>query len=101
MADTKEQAAAEVAEAKAKVVEAVEKRMGGRPTPTQAELDRAILGEAVEHKEDDGSGPDPRAPAWHKAMEGDKPAGQGGSYATRQSRAGSTHTPQPHSTTHG
>jgi len=34
-------------------------RMKGKPTPTQAENDKAALGEMVFDKEHDGSGPDP------------------------------------------
>jgi hypothetical protein len=98
MADDKA-AAEKVAEEKQKVVEAVEKRMTtGRPTPTQAELDKLALGQQVT-LEPDGSEPDPKAPGWHKAaLEGDKPAGQGGSYQTRASTARAA--PTPHSTTH-
>jgi hypothetical protein len=33
-------------------------RMKGKPTPTQAENDMAVLGAPVFEKEDDGSGPD-------------------------------------------
>lgn len=36
-------------------------RTRGRPTPTQAENDRAALGEHIAKHEDDGSGPDPYA----------------------------------------
>ncbi|HEX4200288.1 MAG TPA: hypothetical protein VHY59_02135, partial [Chthoniobacterales bacterium] len=36
-----------------------EKRMSGKPTPTQEELDKANLGFVVTQHEDDGSGPDP------------------------------------------
>jgi hypothetical protein len=37
--------------------------MAGKPTPTQAENDRAALGEHIAEHEDDGSGPDPFAEA--------------------------------------
>jgi hypothetical protein len=98
MAEAKPAVTAEsVAQAKAKIVEEVDKRMVGRPTPTQSELDRLNLGEHVD-LEPDGSDPDPKAPGWHKAaLEADKPAGQGGSYQTRASRPAST-TSHPGST---
>jgi uncharacterized protein with von Willebrand factor type A (vWA) domain len=35
-----------------------QERMKSKPTPTQEENDRAVLGEHVLEKEDDGSGPD-------------------------------------------
>jgi len=60
-----------------------------RPTPTQAENDRAALGEHVLEHEDDGSGPDPfaeanaqaQARAAGKHVEAAKPAQP---YQTRQ-----------------
>jgi hypothetical protein len=67
--------------------------MAGRPTPTQAENDRAALGEYVHEHEDDGSGPDPFEEAnaharaqshlGSKALER-KPAAAPQAYATRQ-----------------
>jgi hypothetical protein len=88
MAEDKAAAAAKITEDKAKAVEAVEKRMStGKPTPTQNELNALNLGHQVE-LEPDGGEPDPRSPSWHKdkALEADKPAGQGGAYQTRASR---------------
>jgi hypothetical protein len=35
----------------------------GKPTPTQEENDRAVKGEHITEHADDGSGPDPNAPA--------------------------------------
>lgn len=51
-------------------------RMKGKPTPTQEENDKAILGVHVIEHEDDGSGPDPN----QRSVEAGKP----GSYQTRQ-----------------
>lgn len=58
MTDAKEQVTKE-AEARKKANEEVAKRMEtAKPTPTQEENDRARLGDIVENKADDGSGPD-------------------------------------------
>jgi hypothetical protein len=56
-----------------------------KPTPTQEENDLAASGVHVMEKEDDGSGPDPNAPAAtkDKQMAADKPAG----YQTRTASA--------------
>jgi hypothetical protein len=87
-----------------KIVEEASKRMNAKPTPTQEELDRAALGEYIEHHEDDGSGPDPRMPDWHQSDEHrerqsrPQPSQQG--YQTRQSRPvqpTSTHSTHPSS----
>lgn len=59
-------------------------RMKGKPTPTQEENDRAMLGEHVLEKEDDGSGPDPNDPlhaSKTKQSEAHKPSS--GGYQTR------------------
>jgi hypothetical protein len=53
----------------------------GKPTPTQEENDRAILGEHVDKKEDDGSGPEPKI-TLQRVVEA-KPGQQAG-YQTRQ-----------------
>jgi hypothetical protein len=68
-----------------KVVEQVAKNTNVRPTPTQEEIDKAALGIHVLTHEDDGSPPDPRAPAWSK-HEVAKPASGGAGYQTRQAR---------------
>jgi hypothetical protein len=90
MADIKERLAKDK-EARDKAVADAEKRMAsGKPTPTQEENDRARLGEPVEKKEDDGSGPDPHVPTDPNAPKEDKESkpspssGSGGSYQTRQ-----------------
>jgi hypothetical protein len=65
--------------------------MAVRPTPTQAENDRAALGEHILEHEDDGSGPDPfeeanaraRAQQIGKHVEAGKPA-SAQTYQTRQ-----------------
>jgi hypothetical protein len=47
-----------------------------KPTPTQEENDLAASGVHIPEHEDDGSGPDPNAPAvapHNKAMQADKP----------------------------
>lgn len=54
-------------------------RMKGKPTPTQAENDMAVLGAPVFEKEDDGSGPDPNV----RSVEAGRPAA---GYQTRQAR---------------
>jgi hypothetical protein len=83
----------------AHIYEQTTKRMSGRPTPTQEEANKAALGINVAMHEDDGSGPDPRAPVWHggmtgghpvKTSEASKPAS--GGYATRASRPATTHS---------
>jgi hypothetical protein len=85
------EAAAKTAEAKQKVVDDVQKRTSGRPTPTQQELDEAALGHSTVTHEDDGSGPDPAAPsADTKTKQSEaKPATAGG-YQTRQAQAPKT-----------
>jgi hypothetical protein len=55
-------------------------RTKGRPTPTQEECDLAKLGAPVEHKQESGAGPDPRAT---RQME----SGAGGAYQTRTAAA--------------
>jgi hypothetical protein len=56
-----------------------------KPTPTQAENDRAAKGEHILEHEDDGSGPDPHLT---KQAEADKkPA----TYQTRAAHARTTH----------
>jgi hypothetical protein len=65
--------------------------MPAKPTPTQAENDRAALGEHILEHEDDGSGPDPFAEANEQArlraagkhVEAGKPAQ---AYQTRQAQ---------------
>jgi hypothetical protein len=84
----------DAAKAKAKLVEEVSKRQASRPTPTQEELDRVALGEHLATHEDDGSGPDPKAPEWHKAKVSEAHGSHSGGYQTRQSRPST-----PHSTT--
>ena len=85
--------AQDAAKAKAKVVEEVAKRQSGKPTPTQEELDRVALGEHLATHEDDGSGPDPRAPEWHKTKVSEATSSpSSGGYQTRQSRASTTHS---------
>jgi hypothetical protein len=90
MADANEAAkkqAAENREARQKAVEHHMETVGkSKPTPTQEENDIFALGGTIETHEDDGSGPDPNAPA--KDM---KPSG-GGGYSTRHVAARS-HTP--------
>ncbi len=59
----------------------------GKPTPTQDENDRTAMGEHVIEHEDDGSGPDPNAPA-DKARHAQTQtrqveAGRGASYKTK------------------
>jgi sRNA-binding protein len=55
-----------------------------KPTPTQEENDLAASGVYIEEHEDDGSGPDPNAPATKdKQMAADKPGG----YQTRTASA--------------
>ena len=58
-----------------------------KPTPTQAENDRAALGEHILEHEDDGSGPDPHVEAQTKHVEAGKPAQ---SYQTRHTTAAHT-----------
>jgi hypothetical protein len=70
---------------KEKSMEEFAKRMKGKPTPTQDELDRINLGERVE-LEADGSDPDENAmsaEARHRKQSEAKPA-TGGGYQTRQ-----------------
>lgn len=95
MADTKEQSgvpnAKEIvtreAEARKKANEEVAKRMEtARPTPTQDENDRARLGEIVENKEDDCSGPDVKL-VLTRQVEPDKPLT---GYQTRQTQPASS-----------
>src|SRR5262245_38839694 len=56
------------------------KRMRGKPTPTQEELNKLNLGEAVPEKEDDGSGPEELPAVWAspaqqaKAMQAENPS---------------------------
>jgi hypothetical protein len=64
-------------------------RMKGKPTPTQAENDAAMLGKHVHEKEDDGSGPDLAAVRAVEAA-APKPAA---TYQTRQARAAAPVTP--------
>jgi hypothetical protein len=84
--------AQEAAERKQKTVEDAYKRMGaGKPTPTQAENDRAALGEHIAEHEKDGS-EEEKSPAEQAAEQERKqaearPARAG--YQTRQA------TPQP------
>ena len=69
-----------------------------KPTPTQAENDRAASGEHITEHEDDGSGPDPYAEqnaATQRAMVG-KQAEAGAKPATYQTR----HATAGHTTTH-
>jgi hypothetical protein len=56
--------------------------MPGKPTPTQAELDRSALGEYILEHEDDGSGPDPNVVST-KQLEAEKPAAKPATYQTR------------------
>jgi hypothetical protein len=63
-------------------------RAQGKPTPTQAENDRAKLGEHILEHEDDGSGPDVHAEKWAgRTVEAKKP----GTYQTRQATAAAPH----------
>lgn len=65
-------------------------RTKGKPTPTQNELDRIMLGEHIMEKEDDGSGPDPTTT---RNVEADRP----GQYQTRAAQAQSRPAaPAPH-----
>jgi hypothetical protein len=78
--------------------EAEEKLSKGKPTPTQEENDRAMMGEHIMEHEDDGSGedPNPTAQARHnKQVEG---LGKG-EYKTREMKSEHrlTHT-TPHTT---
>jgi hypothetical protein len=57
-------------------------RMKGKPTPTQAENDLAMMGKMVLEKEDDGSGPDLSMRSVEAAPS--KPAAM---YQTRQATA--------------
>jgi hypothetical protein len=57
-------------------------RARGKPTPTQEENDRAKLGEHVDKKEDDGSGPEMHFVVTRQLSGEDKPAAA--TYATRQ-----------------
>jgi hypothetical protein len=82
-------------EAKAKAVEEATKRMSGRPTPTQEECDLAAVGQTVQHKEDDGSGPDPYISRTLGAV---SPSSHGGGYHTRQQHAGGGGASKTHST---
>jgi hypothetical protein len=54
-------------------------RTKGKPTPTQNELDRIMLGEHILEKEDDGSGPD----LGTRSVEAGRPAA---TYQTRQAQ---------------
>jgi hypothetical protein len=67
-----------------KSVEEAQKIMSAKPTPTQEENDRAMLGEDVDPKADDGSGPQPEFRVT-RHVEADKPSTQAG-YATRQAK---------------
>jgi hypothetical protein len=73
---------------KAESMKQFAERTKGKPTPTQEENDEARLGKYFSEHEADGSDPDPSG-AVTKHMES-KP---GGSYATRQTQA--THTRSP------
>jgi hypothetical protein len=89
--------AQDAAKAKAKLVEEVTKRQASKPTPTQEELDRVALGQHLGTHEDDGSGPDPKAPEWHKGKVSEASSSHGGGYQTRQSRPSTTHSTHSHS----
>ena len=87
MADPKEQQQQQAKEqlskdreVREKIVEEVTKKTSTKPTPTQEENDLAKLGQPVEHKQDDGGGPDP-----HVQREA-KPAAGHGTYQTRQQK---------------
>jgi hypothetical protein len=80
MADEKK-GAQEAAERKQKAVdEAYKKMSAGKPTPTQEENDRAVLGEHIAEHEKDGSEEEPRFGEQKQAEA--KPAQAG--YRTRQ-----------------
>jgi hypothetical protein len=55
-------------------------RLRGKPTPTQAENDRAAAGEHILEHEDSGAGPD----LAQRTLEAQRP---GGGYQTRETRA--------------
>jgi hypothetical protein len=76
-----------IKETRQKIAEETEKRMSGKPTPTQEELDKANLGFASTQHEDDGSGPDPAV----KKEEGKK---------TKQSEAKPSSAPYSTRTSH-
>lgn len=77
-------------EARAESYRQFAERTKGKPTPTQDENDRAMLGESfigVEH-EHDGSDPDP-----NEEQRRQFEAQRGGSYQTRQTQARPAHQP--------
>lgn len=84
--DNKAAAKKIIDENKARIDEAEKKHADtigkSHPTPTQEENDLAALGASVEHKEDDGSGPDPHL-ATRQAEA--RPGSGAGSYQTRAS----------------
>ena len=74
---------------KEKSMEEFAKRMKGKPTPTQDELNRSNLGEHIAEHEADGADLDENAmsaEARHHHKES-KPASSGGGYQTRQTTA--------------
>ena len=71
--------------------ESQEKLSKGKPTPTQEENDRAMMGEHIMEHEDDGSGEDPHPSAqttYNKQVEGSSK----GAYKTREMKAPETTT---------
>jgi hypothetical protein len=78
--------------------ESEEKLSKGKPTPTQDENDRAMMGEHIMEHEDDGSGPDPYPSAQATFNKQSESAGSSkGAYKTRESTASHTShvTPTP------
>jgi hypothetical protein len=75
--------------------EGAERLSKGKPTPTQEENDRAVLGEVTFDKEDDGSGPDAFTA---KNLEAQRQAQRGG-YQTRQVQPQRAATPPRPSST--
>jgi hypothetical protein len=84
MADAKAEAEKLVAENRARFDENEKKHAEtigkSHPTPTQKENDLAAVGAHVDHKEDDGSGPDPFVQQRDLRAQS-----SGGTYATRAS----------------
>jgi hypothetical protein len=78
-------------EARQRSTEEYQKRMKGRPTPTQEECDLIKLGAAPDALEPDGSDPDPNnGLIFGQHSRQLEPAHSGGGYQTRQSTARSS-----------
>jgi len=77
--------------ARAEAMKQFGERTKGKPTPTQAENDEAVLGKHFMEHEADGSDPDPSGQV-NKQME----AKPGGGYQTRQSQPQGKTPAAPH-----